>query len=348
MTTLYQFGAAYTTGGYHPASAPIKIGGSLYGTLAASGQYGFGAIYEYTLPTSSAPGALQLLHSFAGLPNDGSGPMSPLILGQDGSLYGTTQYGGANGHGCVFKITLAGALTLLHSFSYNVDGAQPLAGVIQGRDGMLYGTTSLAGPQGYGVVFQLSTNGAAFKLLHSFTASGDGGGPQGGVIQASDGLLYGGTAAGGANGTGAVYRVATDGSAYSLLYSFGPTGTDGSSPAASLVEGVDGNLYGTTVNGGLPDSNPTAIAGTVFRLATQLPLISKFTPGAGPVGTTVTLTGANLAGASVTIHGVAQSVVSTSASTVVFQVAIGTTTGPLQVTTSNGAVTAAKSFVVTH
>jgi len=139
--------------------------------------------------------ALTVLHSFNG--TDGQLSESALVQGSDGNFYGTTALGGANHLGTVFKIDSAGNLTTLHSFSgFPNDGATPTAGLIQGSDGTFYGTTALGGMFYQGTLFRITPAGAV-TILHSFSGLlGDGSIPMGGVLQASDGSLYGTTALG--------------------------------------------------------------------------------------------------------------------------------------------------------
>ena len=194
------------------------------------------------------------------------------MQGSDGSFYGTTEYGGTytnqygQGQGTVFKISLNGALTSLHSFGsvqdtigVPLDGANPSAALVQGSDGSFYGTTENGGTYYSGTVFKISATGA-LTSLYSFS---DGGGiiPSG-LVQGSDGSFYGTTEYNfwgrGGVGNGTVFKISPTG-AYASLYSF-TGGNDGGNPAAGLAQGSDGNFYGTTEYGGVSG------AGTVFRL----------------------------------------------------------------------------------
>jgi uncharacterized repeat protein (TIGR03803 family) len=148
------------------------------------------------------------LHSFAGEPTDGTSPYSAVIQGSDGNFYGTTLEGGTSGIGTVFKITPSGTETVLYSFAGgSSDGEYPFAGLIQGSDGNFYGTTEEGGATGYGAVFKITPSGIE-SVLHSFVGgSSDGLYPYSGVIQGSDGNLYGTTWGGGASSVGTVFRV---------------------------------------------------------------------------------------------------------------------------------------------
>jgi len=226
--------------------------GNLYGTTTKGGaNSNAGTVYKIT-----TAGAETVMWSFGGS-GDGVNPYASPIQASDGNLYGTTYGGGANGAGTVFKITTAGAETVLWSFGGSGDGALPDSGLMQASDGNLYGTTTSGGTNGAGTVFKITTAGAE-TVLWSFGGSGDGAKPYGGLIQASDGNLYGTTYGGGANGAGTVFKITTTG-AETVLWSFGGSG-DGVNLDGALMQASDGNLYGTTYGGGANG------AGTVFNI----------------------------------------------------------------------------------
>lgn len=228
--------------------------GGYYGTC---GQYGCGIVFKIT-----AGGTLTTLYNF-NLGVDGFYPNAALLQGSDGNLYGTTVGGGTGGGGTVFRMTLAGTLTTLYNFcsiGNCKDGETPLAGLLQGPDGNLYGTTSYGGANynscymsfGCGTAFKLTLSGT-LTTLHSFSGS-DGANPYAGLVW-MNGSLYGTTLNGGASpslGSGTVFKVTPEG-AFTMLYSFcSQTGcTDGANPYATLVRAADGSLYGTTTQGGV-------------------------------------------------------------------------------------------------
>ncbi len=204
-----------------------------------------------------------VLHSFGGM-GDGENPYAGL-LNVNGTLYGTTAYGGANGDGTAFSITSFGATpfgteTVLHSFKGGSgDGEYPFAGLINVK-GTFYGTTSEGGANcspsgGCGTVFAMTPSGTE-TVLHSFGGSGDGNGPLAGLINVKS-TLYGTTMEGGANGDGTVFSITPSGTE-TVLHSFRGSG-DGEFPLAGLVN-VKGTLYGTTVYGGANND------GTVFSI----------------------------------------------------------------------------------
>jgi uncharacterized repeat protein (TIGR03803 family) len=215
--------------------------------------------------------------------SDGSSIFSPLVQGTDGGLYGVSSNGGTNGSGSIFKVTTSGALTTLYSFCSQkncADGADPIGALALGTDGNLYGTTGGGGNSscnGYscGTVFKVTPDGM-FSILHSFSGS-DGAYPYAGLTLASDGNFYGATYGGG-NGTsctlgcGTVFRITAEGTLTSL-HSFDET--DGDFPYASLIQGTDAELYGTTYGGGsLAGSCGNGGCGTIFKISTAGKLTS--------------------------------------------------------------------------
>ncbi|MBU6399913.1 MAG: putative Ig domain-containing protein, partial [Verrucomicrobia bacterium] len=223
----------------------------------------------------------QTLHSFTGTGGDGRVPLGGLLQGSDGALYGTTAGGGSYSDGTIFKLNKDGTgYTVLYSFGSVVgDGVEPYYGrLVQGSDGALYGTTMSGGSNGGGTVFKLTTlDGISYTetVLHSFPFLESGAGPWGGLVLASDGALYGTTYMGGGGTLGTVFKLNTDGTGFTVVFSFpyfytGPSAPDGAYPAASLVQGSDGALYGTTEGGGNSGYISGYIPGygTVFNLST--------------------------------------------------------------------------------
>jgi uncharacterized protein (TIGR03437 family) len=328
LTTLHSF--SYTDGAGPYAGLIQAADGNLYGTTSGGGPSSAGTIFKIT-----TVGTLTVLHSFN--VTDGQNPKAALIQtsngnlygttsntvfevtaggtfttivsgfpdgtdfqgliqGSDGKFYGTSRTGGGHGEGSVFSLTPGGTLTTLHSFNIT-DGSFPICSLVQAADGNFYGTTSLGGDSSVGTVFRMSSDGT-FTTLHSFSLA-EGGEPYAGLIQATDGNFYGtalyGASVGGATSRGAVFKMASGG-VLTILHSF--NNADGISPMAGVIEGKDGNLYGTTNNAG-PNQ-----WGTVFELQTALPLpapvimLVQNAEGGGATiapNTWVTLKGTNLA-----------------------------------------------------
>jgi uncharacterized repeat protein (TIGR03803 family) len=266
--------------GSTPESAALVQGidGNFYGTTTSGGANGTGGTVFQITPN----GTLTTLYGFCSKPGcvDGSGPAAGLVLATDGSFYGTTEGGGAYGHGTVFKISLLSIPlggqfvqfwlpTTLYNFCSDSeagcpDGNKPEAGLVQATDGNFYGTTSTGGANGFGTVFKITPAGTLTTLYRFCSEAGcaDGSYPYAGLVQASDGSLsfYGTTTTGGSCGSGTVFNINSAGT-LTTLYSFhnGCGSLDGAYPYAGLVQASDGNLYGTTLDGG-------ASYGTVFKI----------------------------------------------------------------------------------
>jgi uncharacterized repeat protein (TIGR03803 family) len=224
--------------------------------MTAMGLLGFAFVLLATLAVASATADETVLHNFNPYAN-GANPQANLYLGLDGKFYGTTSNGGASGAGVVFKTDQRGHETVLYSFAGGTDGANPYANVIQDRAGNLYGTTSLGGADGAGVVFKVDTRGRE-TVLHTFTGGADGGYSYAGLIEDRAGNLYGTASGGGAAGAGVVFKLDSRGH-YTVLYTF-TGGADGGYSYAGLIQDPQGNLYGTTSGGGADGS------GVVFKL----------------------------------------------------------------------------------
>ena len=209
---------------------------------------------------------LTTLYSFSN--SDGANPAAGLVQGSNGNFYGTTAQGGTPDDGTVFQITPSGTLTTLYNFQGS-NGNSPWASLIQASDGNFYGTTTVGGspacPGGCGVVFQITPSGG-YTVLYGFSRT-DGSQPEAGLMQATDGNLYGTTFFGGVQNSGTIFKLSLSGT-LTTLHSFcsQPNCTDGKWPAAALVQGSDGNLYGMTQNGGTSGNcNPDG-CGTVFQI----------------------------------------------------------------------------------
>jgi uncharacterized repeat protein (TIGR03803 family) len=251
--------------------------GNFYGTTAFGGagtcspdrsavcffENGSGTVFRMT-----PGGALTTLHVFTG-GADGSKPYTGLILASDGSFYGTTQAGAA-GFGTVFKIRADGTFTTLYTFTGGADGAYPYAALIQASDGNFYGTTlNRGGPADAGTLFRMTPAGA-LTVLHAFTGfnspdntprpgqATDGAFPVGALVQGRDGNLYGTTGGGGGLGGGTAFVISLAGN-YAQVFPFSGL-SEGSSPTSGLIVASDGNFYGTCQYGGIRNM------GAIFRM----------------------------------------------------------------------------------
>ncbi len=244
-------------------NAPLVEGtdGNFYGVALYGGVNGSGTIFKMT-----PGGVFSLLYAFSADGDedlstshnaDGAAPGAGLVLGKDGNFYGTTQFGGANGVGTIFKITPAGVFTKLHDF-----GNTPQASI-----------TISATPS-------TITAGQSATLDWAFAGTNDfyeGGTPVSKLTLGTDGNLYGvagsplagpsgGESGGGQYGSGIAFQI-TPGGTFTVLYSFGSNAQDGTFPYASLIQGSDGNFYGTTYAGGANPALSGEFGGTVFKLA---------------------------------------------------------------------------------
>jgi uncharacterized repeat protein (TIGR03803 family) len=264
FSIIHPFGDPGTTNdGWHPQAALIQgSNGNFYGTTYSGGAKYYGTIFKM-----DSSDAVTVIHSFRSSDaSDGRTPQATLIQGSDGNFYGTTYSGGANGYGTVFKMDAFGNVTILHSFGATPnDGQNPVAGLIQAKNGIFYGTTSAGGSNSSGTAFKMSVSSSTvkFSILHNFadnSTPNDGRYPQAALIQAKDGNFYGTTYYGGGYGNGTVFKMDAKG-VVTVLYSFGATSNDGHNPLSALIQAKDGSFYGTTYSGGVNGY------GTVFKLA---------------------------------------------------------------------------------
>jgi uncharacterized repeat protein (TIGR03803 family) len=239
---VYVFPRNNNGGGNGPwGSLAQGLDGNLYGTTAFGGVKNAGVAYRVT----PSGGVFTLLHSFGTIAIDGANPQGGLTRGSDGNFYGTTPLGGKNNVGAVFRITPLGVVTILHSFSLNqtpTGGARPIAGLIEGRDGWLYGTTvfNQDSTNDFGTIFRVSPAGL-FNVVHRFHPPG-GYSPQAALVQTSDGSFYGTTYFGGAGGAGTVFRLTPTGNVM-VLHAFRfPMGAH---PFNALVQTRNGLFYST-------------------------------------------------------------------------------------------------------
>jgi uncharacterized repeat protein (TIGR03803 family) len=287
FTTLHSFAGGPADGAVPYAGLVQATNGYLYGTTVGGGANGSGGVNGGgTIFKITPSGTLTTFYSFCAQSGctDGAYPQAGIIQTTNGNLYGTTAGGGATDEGTAFKIAANGTLTTLYSFCSQggtlcTDGAYPIGGLVQGADGNLYGTTPVGGRNGgcyidggngCGTVFKITPAGT-LTTLYSFcsqSACADGGNPGTGLVQATNGELYGTTYVGGAYGSGTVFKITQSGT-LKTLHSFCAHNTqngctDGHDPVA-LVQASDGNFYGTTTYGGASDTCNSG-CGTVFKM----------------------------------------------------------------------------------
>src|SRR5580700_4768037 len=246
-TVIHSFGGSGD--GSNPYAPRVDIGGMLYGTTNSGGTSGGGTVFSIT-----PYGTETLLHGFPSGSGDGSEPYAPLVS-LNGSLYGTTHSGGANGGGTVYSITPYGSETTLYGFTGNPDGQSPYAGLAS-LNGRLYGTTPQGGAYNAGTVYSITPAGTE-SVVQSFYAGSDGQTPYAGLISVGR-KLYGTTEAGGVYNAGTVFAITKSGKE-TVLHNFGGSG-DGTNPMSALLD-VSGTVYGTTESGGAYGG------GTIFAIS---------------------------------------------------------------------------------
>jgi uncharacterized repeat protein (TIGR03803 family) len=404
FTHLYSFSNG--NDGAYPRTPPVQApDGNLYGCTGNGTKY---ALYKIT-----TAGVFTVMASLA------SQTYTPLLVGTDGNLYGTTLYGGTYNEGTVFRFSpSAKTITTLYSFKNEWGASGPL---VQGTDGALYGTASWGGTGSGGAIYRITTAGV-YKVLYNFSAAGttDGRNPQNGVVQGSDGFLYGVATAGGTTGQGTLFKVSTTGVGFALLHNF--VTVTGDTPSSALLLHTNGTIYGQTIHGGTHAAYGTmfkftnnlkpfvlplilksakvgasvALLGQGFNTATAVtfgttaatytvnnptyitakpvagsttaqitvkepggnllsplkfkivPTITSFSPAAGPVGTTVTITGMSLSQTTSVKFGsiAATSIVVNSNTQVTATVPTGAVTGKITLSTPGGGAATATAFTV--
>jgi uncharacterized repeat protein (TIGR03803 family) len=293
------------SGPEHPDRATLLLhtDGNFYGTTPDGGVHGHGTIYRVT-----PAGAVSVLVNFTGMsgPRTGSEPFGGLVSDGAGALWGTTQAGGADDRGTVFKVDVStGALTTLAEFSGEgapVAGGRPSTALVSDGN-FFWGTTEVGGGSDLGTIFKIHKTTGQLNTVVEFTGDGGlakGSYPSSELVSDGDGFLWGTTYAGGAQSFGTVFKVETASGALSTVVQFDGTGTaPGGAPYGGLVSDGLGFLWGTTSLGG------SSGFGTVFKVNTSTGMLSTpleftgnggTTPGSEPLGTLATDGAGNLWG----------------------------------------------------
>ncbi|MBS0421033.1 MAG: hypothetical protein JSR66_25210 [Proteobacteria bacterium] len=275
-TVLHTFNRS-TGDGASPSGLILGSDGNFYGTTIAGGANDRGTVFKMT-----PDGSVTVLYSFRGYPSDASYADSGLVQANDGSFYGTSEFGGATNNGAVFRVTRGGVETMLYSFgTVAKDAAAGFSGLVEGSDGNFYGMSSNGGAGNYGAVFKITPEGIE-SLVYSFTGGAAGASfPTGGLLEGADDNFYGQTSSGGPNHGGEIFKLTPAGD-LTVLYSFTEGAKTGSGPTGTLVQDSEGNLFGATQYGGSPRNfypNLTA-SGTIFELtaAGTMTELSNFGP----------------------------------------------------------------------
>jgi len=268
-----------SNGGLPSTPLLLDSAGNLYGTtfLGGNKKKDGGVVFKLAPDGKTTT----VLHEFKG-GKDGLAPSSGLIADSQGNLYGLTLSGGDAdkpfGLGTVFKLAPSGTETVLYAFKGGTDGSNPEGNLLADSQGNFYGTTLQGGGNGQGSVWKLGPDGTE-TVLYSFQNGNDGAEPVAGVIADAQGNLYGTTFTGGPGTGGTVFKLAPDGTE-SILFAFAPGNNNGANPNAGLIIDKNGNLYGTTTNGGSPGNCPAG-CGTIFEIASDgtFTVLYRFTGG---------------------------------------------------------------------
>jgi hypothetical protein len=250
--TLGNYGIVYNFSGGTNGGGPIQnltevSNGIFYGLVYQTGAFGMGIIFS-----CDTIGNYKLIHSFSGSPYDGMQPLESFYKHSNGILYGTTFNGGTYNAGTIFSCDTLGNYGIIHSFNNTVipnNGCNPRCTLIEGDNGILYGTTSNGGNIGsYGTIFTCSTSGN-YGVIHKFTGV-DGDGPQEGLFKGQSNIFYGTTYGGGIHNLGTIYSCDTLGN-HGVIYNFNGSGSTGSLPYNGLYVAENDILYGFTQYGGI-------------------------------------------------------------------------------------------------
>jgi hypothetical protein len=346
LTTLYNF-TGEADGGFSQSGPIVGPDGAFYGVTSSS-NVNCGTIYRLTsVPT--------VIHTFtsAAEKTNGCAPYGALVLGTDGSFYGTTPFQGPNGYGTVFKVTYRPGQSTLFTVlaSFDSTTGPPVGALVEGNDGNFYGVTNAnfysetGVTDKYGAIYRVTPEGV-LTVVHVFNGTTDGAYPGAALIAASDGNLYGT-----AQAPGTLFQVTLSGG-FSVVQSF--SGTEGFDPT-SIVQHTNGLLYGVTTYGGAVEGLSYACGyeynggcGIFYSWNGNLPAFVSTVQLMGPVGSTVEILGQGFTSTStVSFNGVAATATVQSGTALWTTVPAGATTGSVTVTTSSGTLTSNRQFIVT-
>lgn len=368
FTNVYNFDG--THGEYPQGGLSMGFDGNFYGTTYQGGTTPAGVIFKVTpsgtetdlynftngsdgaypkVPPVQAPdgnlygvtgnGTDQILYKltpagvFSVVVTIPSQSYSPLLVGTDGNLYGMTRFGGTFNGGTAFQFSpQKKKLKIIHSFGGGTEGYSPYGPLMQGVDGKLYGTCATGGTASGGTVFQMTTAGKLTTLYNfSTTNPVNGATPFAGLVQGSDGFLYGVASVGGANGLGTLFKIDTAGKNITVLHSFA-TAT-GDSPLSTPLLHTNGKIYGLTFHGGAH-----APYGVIYSLENGLsPFVEQFVYYSGKVNDTVTVLGQGFSNATgVKFGSGAGSFVASTDNYLTATVDAGATTGKITVLEPGG------------
>jgi uncharacterized repeat protein (TIGR03803 family) len=326
ITVLHNF--ANKGDGAYPWPPIQGADGNFYGTTFGVNQ---STVYKYAPSSGLLETIFQLISPY------GEHVDAPLIQDRQGNLYGTAFDGGAFSCGTIFKVSTGGTLISTYSFPCGTGGKSPSGPLFQAKDGTFWGTTEFGGSstdQGSGTIFKMDQSGTV-SVVHSFSGS-DGAYPRGGIVQATDGNLYGTTWIGGSSGNGTILEVTTAGS-FTSLYSFFDVGDQ---PVPALIQHTNGLLYGSAEYGGAYGF------GSIYSLDIGLAPFVALVQYQGRTGSTAQILGQGLTGTTgVTFSGVPAATFTVIKDTYMTAIVpTGATSGPVGVATPSGTLRSNKNF----
>ncbi|MES2513111.1 MAG: choice-of-anchor tandem repeat GloVer-containing protein [Bacteroidota bacterium] len=237
--------AGNSTGSYPRGSLTQASDGSLYGVTFAGGVNDLGVLFQFNPTTNS----FTKKNDFSGVTNGGN-PQGTVMQAADGNIYGMTNTGGSDNAGVLFKFDpITNIYSKKQDFIKSIDGRNTRGSLILASDGMFYGMTFNGGTDNFGVIFQYDRMTHIYTKKIDFTGAGNGKFPEGSLVQASNGMLYGMTTYGGANNVGALFKYDISTNTCTKTHDFS-LATSGGVPHGSLMQAADGMLYGMTHSGG--------------------------------------------------------------------------------------------------
>jgi uncharacterized repeat protein (TIGR03803 family) len=241
-----------------PSAVNVDPQGNIFGVTSSGGANGFGMVYEVV----KGSGVISSLASFTGFGTSQNGAFpNGMVMDANGNLFGTTQYGGANGGGTLFEVVKGtNTITTVASFD-KTSGETPMAQLTMDKNGNLYGATTTGGAYGQGTIFELAKGSGVVSSLASFNEGTFGG--FGSLTLDSHGSLYGISGGGGAYGDGSLFELPSGSHSITTLFSFGFVAHGGVPAQGGLAVDANGNIFGATVDGGAVNTDN----GTVFEFS---------------------------------------------------------------------------------
>ena len=278
--------------GISPRSSLIQASnGKLYGLTEEGGSFSSGVLFEYDIDTDSFVKKVD----FGGT-NNGNHPRGSLLQASNGRLYGMTFYGGKDNNGILFEYNIS-----TNTFEKKIDfdntntGVHPYGSLIQASNGNLYGLTSHGGNSDDGILFEYSLKTNTLKKKVDFNMSKEGAFPQGSLLKANNGNLYGLTWGGGINNDGVLFEFDIHTNTYTKKIDFDRT-SKGEEPCGNLMQADNGNLYGMTLLGGVNNDGVLFEYNILTNTFAKKVDFDRTSKGANPYGTLIQVRNGKLYG----------------------------------------------------